>query len=195
MDGWVVVVNIEWLEAKFWTDLDGRSTPNNYPTTNQSIQYSIYLSTHQSVQIRPINPYISIHQSIHLHPSIHPPMDIDTSIQRAMQPWIHQAVHPSNYSHIWTSPLSLHLPIHSSINPSIRSFINPTVHPYIHPCSAASQKGVPFGLTLEISQNHGKTIGFAAFGPRQKGSTLWLGALYREDHTYAPQQNRIIIIQ
>ena len=166
--------------------MDGRLQTTIQRLTNPSSIPSIFLRINPYRSDRsnphPINPYISIH----------PPMDIDTSIQTAMQPWIHQAVHPSNYSHIWTSPLSLHLPIHSSINPSIRSLINPTVHPYIHPCSAASQKGVPFGLTLEISQNHWKTIGFAAFGPRQKGSTLWLAALYREDHTYASQQNRII---
>ena len=129
MDGWVVVVNIEWLEAKFWTDLDGRSTPNNYPTTNQSIQYSIYLSTHQSVQIRPINPYISIHQSIHLHPSTHGHRHIYPESHATMDPSSRPSIKLFTYLNIPLIPPSTNPFFHQSIHPFIHQPNGPSIHP------------------------------------------------------------------
>ena len=142
MDGWVVVVNIEWLEAKFWTDLDGRSTPNNYPTTNQSIQYSIYLSTHQSVQIRPIKP--SSHQSIHLHPSTHGHRHIYPESHATMDPSSRPSIKLFTYLNIPLIPPSTNPFFHQSIHPSVHSSTQRSIHTSIHAPQPA-KRGYPLG--------------------------------------------------
>ena len=120
MDGWIVqqnAENIEWLETKWWTGLDGWFP---HPATQQSIHYYIKLSMQERVH-DPINQPVIQSMYTCLHPPTHPWI----SIRLSFEPCSHKLTKPS-------INLFTYLPItYQSMN---HPFIHHPIHPQFHSC-------------------------------------------------------------